>query len=252
MTGIVISTAYQSVISTPESMMLTLLTFPAAFGQFSASPFCVKSAYMLQHSGHRWQRSDMLNPGRMPHQKLPVLRTSERLLPDSDIIRSWLEAQGAEFDTGLNDVEKAQSRALIRMAEEHIYHHIVLDRWGNDEVWPILRDLFFPEIPALLRRPVSQAIRKSVLKRMDGIGVSRFSDAERNDRLERDLEAISAFLWQSSFLLAEHPTAADMSVGPVLAAMRATPVETPLTRRIKQDNLLNSYVDRIEQAMPLT
>ncbi|WP_420585915.1 glutathione S-transferase family protein [Ruegeria sp.] len=231
--------------------MLTLLTFPAAFGAFSASPFCVKTAYMLQHSGQNWQRSDMLDPSKMPHQKLPVLRTPDRLLPDSDLIRAWLEAQGADFDAGLSDVQKAQSRALIRMAEEHIYHHVVLDRWGNDAVWPILRDMFFTGVPSLIRRPVTAAIRRSVMKRMDGIGVSRFSDAERTDRLERDLESISAFLWQSPFLLAEHPTAADMSVGPVLAAMRETPIETPLTRRIKEDTLLNSYVDRVKSAIPL-
>ena len=71
------------------------------------------------------------------------------------------------------------------------------------------------------------------------------------DRVERDLEAISAYLWQSRFLLADQPTSADMSVGPMLAAMRATPADTPLTRRIKQDNLLNSYVDRMEQAIPI-
>ncbi|MDA7964553.1 glutathione S-transferase family protein [Ruegeria sp.] len=231
--------------------MLTLLTFPSAFGLFSASPFCVKSALMLQQAGQRWQRSDLLNPGKMPHQKLPVLRTPERLVPDSDLIRDWLEAQGADFDKGLSDVQKAQSRALIRMAEEHIYHHVVLDRWGNDDVWPILREMFFAEVPALIRGPVTRAVRKSVVKRLDGQGVSRFSETERRDRLECDLEAISAYLWQSPFLLGDRPTAADMSVGPILAAMRATPAETRLTRRIKQDNLLNSYVDRMEQAIPV-
>ena len=231
--------------------MLTLLTFPAAFGQFSASPFCVKTALMLEHSGQRWQRSDMLDPRKMPHQKLPVLRTQERLVPDSDLIRDWLETQGAEFDKGLSDIQKAQSRALIRMAEEHLYFQVVLDRWGNDKVWPVLRDMFFTEIPALIRKPVSNSIRKSVLKGLNAQGVSRFSDAERNDRIERDLEAISAFLWQSPYLLGDQPTAADMSVGPVLSAMRATPAETSLTLRIKQDSLLNSYVDRMELAIPL-
>ncbi|WP_171211106.1 glutathione S-transferase family protein [Ruegeria sp. HKCCA5426] len=231
--------------------MLTLLTFPAAFGSFSASPFCVKTALMLQYSGQRWQRFDLLNPSKMPHQKLPVLRTPDRLLPDSDLIRDWLESQGTEFDKGLTDAQKAQSRALIRMAEEHIYHHIVLDRWGNDEAWPILRDTFFTEIPALIRKPVTNAIRRSVLRRLDGVGVSRFSESERRGRLERDLESISALLWQSPFLMGDTPTAADMSVGPILAAMRATPVETPLTRRIKQDTLLSSYIDRIEQAIPV-
>ncbi len=231
--------------------MLTLLTFPSAFGLFSASPFCMKTALMLQKSGQRWQRSDMLDPRKMPHQKLPVLRTPERLVPDSDLIRQWLEAQGADFDTGLSDIQKAQSRALIRMAEEHLYFHIVQDRWANDEVWPILQDTFFTTIPALIRKPVSNSVRKSVVKGLGFQGVSRFSQAERLDRLEHDLDSISAFLWQSPYLMGDQPTSADMSVGPMLAAMRATPADTPLTRRIKQDTLLSSYIDRMEQAIPL-
>ncbi len=231
--------------------MLTLLTYPSAFGLFSASPFCVKTAYMLQSSGQRWQRSDMLDPRKMPHQKLPVLRTPDRLVPDSDLIRDWLEAQGTDFDAGLTDIEKAQSRALIRMAEEHLYFQILYDRWSNDTVWPILRNMFFVEIPAWIRRPVTNAIRKSVLKGAAAQGVARFSEVERLERVERDLEAISAYLWQAPFLLGEQPTSADMSVGPMLAAMRATPAETPLTRRIKQDKLLCDYVDRMEQAIPL-
>ncbi|MEX0306123.1 MAG: glutathione S-transferase family protein [Ruegeria sp.] len=232
--------------------MLTLLTFPSAFGLFSASPFCVKTALMLQTSGQRWQRSDLLDPRKMPHQKLPVLRTPERLIPDSDLIRGWLESQGAEFDSGLNDLQKAQSRALIRMAEEHLYFQIVQDRWANDEVWPVLRDTFFTVIPALIRKPVSNSIRKAVIKGLEFQGVSRFSPTEREDRLERDLEAISTYLWQSPYLMGEKPTSADMSVGPMLAAMRATPSDTPLTRRIKQDKMLTSYLDRMEQAIPLS
>ncbi|WP_170479332.1 glutathione S-transferase family protein [Ruegeria arenilitoris] len=232
--------------------MLTLLTYPPAFGLFSASPFCVKSALMLQHCGQDWQRSDMLDPRKMPHRKLPVLRTPERLVPDSDQIRDWLEAQGADFDHGLTDVQKAQSRALVRMAEEHLYFQIVLDRWGNDTVWPILRETFFTEIPAMFRKLVSNSIRKSVLRGLEAQGVSRFSKAERTDRIERDLRAISEFLRNSQFLLGEKPTSADMSVGPMLAAMRATPAETSLTRRIKQDRLLNSYVYRMQQAIPLS
>lgn len=232
--------------------MLTLLTYPSAFGLFSASPFCVKTALMLQNSGQRWQRSDLLDPRKMPHQKLPVLRTPERLVPDSDLIRDWLETQGADFDPGLSDLQKAQSRALIRMAEEHLYFQIVQDRWANDDIWPILYDTFFTTIPALIRKPVANSIRKSVVKGLSFQGISRFSPAERQDRLERDLEAISAYLWHSPYLMGDQPTSADMSVGPMLAAMRATPADTPLTRRIKQDKLLNDYVDRMERAIPLS
>ena len=154
--------------------MLTLLTFPQAFGLYSASPFCVKAAYMLHLSGQTWQRSDMLDPRKMPHGKLPVLRTPERLLPDSDGIRRWLEAKGTDFDAGLTDIQKGQARALIRMAEDHLYFQVVMDRWGNDDVWPILRAKFFDTVPRLIRRPVTNALRKSVLRGLDMQGVSRF------------------------------------------------------------------------------
>lgn len=232
--------------------MLTLLTYPAAFGLFSGSPFCVKAAYLLQLSGHRWKRHDLLDPRKMPHGKLPVLRTQERLMPDSDGIRSWLEAQGAEFDARLTDVQKGQSRALIRMAEDHLYFQLVMDRWGNDEVWPVLRDTFFAEVPRLIRRPVTNSIRKSVLKGLAMQGVSRFSPAERMERVENDLSAITSFLWQNPFLFGQAPTSADLSVAPMLAAMRATPVKTDLRRRIAEDPILTDYLDRMDKTIPLT
>lgn len=231
--------------------MLTLLTYPAAFNQFSGSPFCVKAAYMLQLSGQAWQRADLLDPRKMPHRKLPVLRTEERLIPDSDSIRSWLEAHGAEFDKGLNDVQKGQSRALIRMAEEHLYFQLVHDRWANDEVWPVLQKTFFASVPALIRKPVSNSIRRSVLKGLEQQGVARFSSAERMARVECDLEAVTAFLWQKPFLMGDELTAADLSVGPVLAAMRGTPVETPLQQRVANDPVLIEYLARMERTISL-
>jgi len=37
----------------------------------------------------------------------------------------------------------------------------------------------------------------------------------------------------------------------VLSAMRATPVETELSRRVANDPVLSSYLDRMDQALPL-
>ncbi|MEM7319919.1 MAG: glutathione S-transferase family protein, partial [Pseudomonadota bacterium] len=200
-------------------------------------------------SGQKWMRSDLLDPRKMPHRKLPVLRTPERLLPDSDGIRYWLEQQGTDFDAGLSDVQKGQSRALIRMAEDHLYFQIVYDRWGNDEVWEILRDMFFSEVPRLIRGPVSKSVRKSVLRGLDAQGVSRFSELERMDRVERDLDAISTYLRQSQFLMGGKPSSADLSVGPILSAMRGTPANTALSRRIASDPLLSNYADRLQQTI---
>lgn len=231
--------------------MLTLLTIPKGFGKFSNSPFCVKAAYFLALSGQAWRPEVTLDPRKMPYGKLPVLRTEERLIADSDGIRDWLESQGVDFEPGLSDLQKAQSRALIRMAEDCLYFHLVHDRWGSDSIWPTLRDTLFGHIPAILRRPITNRIRKSVLKGLHVQGISRFTPADRMIRLNHDLQAIHIYLRQSPFLMGDQPTAADLSIAPMLAGMRETPGDSPLSRRINTDKILTDYLDRIEQAIPL-
>jgi glutathione S-transferase len=231
--------------------MLTLLTYPAGFGLFSLSPFCVKAAYLLQLSGKPWQRQDMNDPRKMPLQKLPVVKTNQRLVADSEAIRAWLESQGADFDPGLSDHQKAHSRALIRMADEHLYFHVVMDRWGNDDAWPTIRETLFHEVPWLIRRPVANGLRKNLLKGLRAQGIARFSTSQRLEILDRDLQSLAAILRDTPFLFGDKPTAADLSIAPVLDAMRATPTRTPVVTRVAKDGVLSQYLDRVTQAVPL-
>ncbi|MFK7744660.1 MAG: glutathione S-transferase family protein [Roseobacter sp.] len=229
--------------------MLKLITYPAAFDLFAASPFCVKAAYLLNMSGLPWEREDTLDPRKAPYGKLPVLRTPDGLVPDSDGIRTYLEAQGACFDTGLSDVDKANARAFIRLAEEHFYFHLVYDRWANDDVWPTIRDVYFQQIPVFLRGFVAGSIRKNTLAGLHHHGVARYSEQDRLARLETDLEAVTTRLWHGKFLFGDTPTGADASLAPMLAAALATPVETPVKRLIAGNGVLTAYVERSETLM---
>lgn len=229
--------------------MITLLTYPPAFGQFSGSPFCIKAAHLLNLSGQRWKRENTLDPRMMPHQKLPVIRAEDQLIADSDMIRAYLESQGARFDHGLSQIDKSTSRAFIRMAEEHLYFHIVLDRWGNDAAWPQIRETYFASVPRLLRGLVANRVRKSVLSAMHVQGLGRFTSEQRLARLEPDLEAIVTRLWQNRFLFGEKPTAADASVGPMLSAAISSPGETALSSRIKENAVLMGYISRVEEML---
>ncbi|MGC3938099.1 glutathione S-transferase family protein [Roseobacter sp. EG26] len=229
--------------------MITLLTYPPAFGQFSGSPFCTKAAYFLKVSGLPWRREDTLDPRMMPHKKLPVIRADDQLIADSDMIRAYLESKGATFDEGLSEIDKATSRAFIRMAEEHIYFHILLDRWANDALWPQIRDTYFGSVPKILRSLVSGKIRKEVLKGMHAQGLGRLTEAQRLARLEPDLEAISTRLWQNRFLFGDRPTAADASVGPMLSAAVASPGHTLLSNRVEENAVLMAYIERIEEML---
>lgn len=229
--------------------MLTLITYPPAFQQLSASPFCVKAMYLLNFSGMEWQREDTSDPRNWPKGKLPALWVKDEIIGDSDNIRDWLERNGAEFDTGLSDLDRATSRAFIRMAEEHLYFHILMDRWGDDAVWPFVRDTYFAAMPTIMRRIVTRPIRRSVLKGMHSQGLGRLTAKERLNRVEPDLQAITDRLWQGPFLFGAKPTAADASVAPMLGAMAATPGGTALSSRLRNDEILSSYVQRVTKAL---
>ncbi len=229
--------------------MITLITFAPSFGQPAASPFCVKAIWLLNLAGQQWKREDIFDPRSMPKQKLPAIRVDDRIIPDSDNIRSYLEGLGADFDAGLSDMEKSTSRAFICMAEEHMYFHIVMDRWGDDAVWPIVRDTYFASIPKLLRGFITNKLRKTAMQGMYRQGIGRFTPKERLARIEPDLKAITTRLWHGPFLFGDHPTAADASVAAMLANMRATPGKTLLKMRIAEDEILCRYIDRASDAM---
>jgi glutathione S-transferase len=232
-----------------EPLMITLITYPANFGTRSASPFCIKAEYLLNMAGVPWQRQDENDPRKWPKAKLPAISMGTNVIGDSDGIRHYLETQGHKFDHGLSDLEKAQAHTFVRMAEEHMYFHLVLDRWGNDAVWPTIRDAYFKDIPKLPRLIVTRGLRAKLMKGMMAQGLGRLSPSERMDRLEPDLSAITSQLSQGRFLFGDSPCVADTSVASMLAAMRATPIRTDLSRRIASDQVLSDYINRVDATL---
>ncbi len=228
--------------------MLTLLTFPAEYGEPTATPFGVKAICLLNISGQDWKIGNA-DVRKMPKAKLPVLKVGERLIPDSENIRSYLEEQGADFDAGLSDDERAASRAFIRMAEEHLYFHLVADRWLRDDVWPITRDTFFGMIPKPMRGLITGKIRKNLRAGIYTQGIGRFTEAERAERVAKDLHAIKLQLGDKPYLFGDSPTAADASVCPMLSGLVSIPLPTEVSNLVKNDAVLTDYIARMRDAL---
>ena len=228
--------------------MHTLITYPAHFGQPSASPFCVKAMYALNASGVPWQREDTNDPRKMPMRKLPVLRAGDQLIAGSDQIAQFAANQGTDIDAGLTEAERACAHAVTRMVEEHLYFLLVLDRWERDEVWPTTRDAYFHEIPAVLRGFISGGLRKASLKGLQSQGLGRMTWPERLDRARADFEALDLQLGGAPFLFGTAPSLTDASVAPVLAAIASTPVETDLRRLLASFEALCAYAARVDAA----
>lgn len=228
--------------------MLTLLTFPDHFGEPGTSPFVVKAICLLNMSGQPWKR-EMVDVRKMPKAKLPVLKVGMRMIPDSENIRTYLEQQGADFDNGLTDTERAASRAFIRMAEEHLYFHQVADRWLRDDVWAITRNVIFDVIPKPVRRLITGQLRKKLKAGMYVQGIGRFTEIERAERVAKDLEAIKLQLGGNPYLFGNSPTAADASVCPILSGLASIQLPTEVSDLVKKDGALTAYIARMRAAL---
>lgn len=230
--------------------MLKLITYPPAFGAPSASPFCVKAMCLLKMAGVEYEAKFTSDPRKAPKNKLPVLIDGDQQIADSDVIRAHLETTtGIDFDAGLTPVQRATSRAVIRMVEEHLYFALVCDRWLNDDNWPHVKKAFFSEIPAAIRGFVTNMIRKKVRAQMVGQGMGRHSPTEQLARADADLKAISGILANNDFLFGATPSAADASVMPVLGAIAGAPTKTALCQRVTDDSGLMAYISRAQAAL---
>ncbi len=225
--------------------MITLTIFPEAFGEPSASPFCMKAWCMLHASGLPFELNVTPDPRKAPKGKFPVIELDGVAIADSEPIRTHIEAiSGRDFDEGLSARERAVSQSVIRMVEEHVYFAILMDRWGEDDNWAHVRSVFFSDFPWILRGMITRVARKQALQGLQGQGTGRHTAEERFDRARRDMMAIREILGDKPFLFGDQPTAADYSVVPMLRAAIVTPVTKPLGQFIKDDPALMAYVTR--------
>jgi len=230
--------------------MLKLVTYVAAFGAPSASPFGVKAMCFLKMAGAEWEAGGSADPRKAPKGKLPMLIDGDTKIPDSEDIRAFLERKyDVDFDEGLSAEQRAISRAVIRMCDEHLYFALVCDRWLNDANWEVVREEFFGMIPKLMRGFITKKIRQQVRASMHAQGIGRHSVEERLVRADMDIKAIMALVGDKPFLFGDTPTAADASAAPVLAAMAGSPTETPLRNRVRRDAPLMAYLDRVAEAL---
>jgi glutathione S-transferase len=227
-------------------MTLQLKTFGPAFGDLDASPFCTKAICLLNMAGVEWSLLPGSDSRKAPVGKLPVLLDGSTVIHDSDNIRYHLEEHyAADFDAGLSAVQKAQSRALIRMAEEHLYFCLLYDRWVDDASWAHVRDRFFSSLPPIIRRVIPKLVRRDVLIALKGQGIGRLSYDEMYSRAHVDICAIETVLDQPQFLFGDVLTAADVSVACTLTSISAIPERTKLSTRVLDSERLMQYMSDV-------
>lgn len=229
--------------------MITLFTFPEGLNQPSLSPFCTKTIYLLDMADAEWQRKDVMNPGKMPHGKLPVIEWRGQLIPDSHLIQAALTDAGADFYPGLGAHERALGQSITRMLEDIPRCALVYDRWLLDDAWAICRESFFKTLPAPMLKPVSAMVRRGVRRGLMAHGIARCTEGERMALVDQDLIALANLLGDTPLLFSDQFTAADAAALAVLGAIDNLPVETPLRSRLRSDPRLMQYLHACQEAV---
>ena len=116
--------------------------------------------------------------------------------------------------------------------------------------WALLQGVIGPSLPALLRPLIMPAIRKSLLKQLDGQGTGRFPAEEVWQRGLADLKAIERQLGHKPFLFGDRPSSADASAFGVLANLAKAPQVTPLKQALDSSKALTDYLRRCEDWRP--
>jgi glutathione S-transferase len=228
-----------------ENEMITLYAFGPAFGLPDASPFVTKTEVQLKMAGIAY-RKESGAPMNAPKGKLPYIEDDGRLIGDSTFIREYLAAHhGLDLDSGLTGEQRAQSWAIERMLEDHLYWAIVHMRWMIDENFAKGPAHFFDGVPAPAREEARKQGRERVRAALHGQGLGRHSADEVAELGGRSLSALSELMGDREYLMGARLCSTDATVFGMTAGALAPIFDSPLARSARSHKNLVAYCDRM-------
>lgn len=222
-------------------MSMTFYGAGPGFGLPDPSPFVMKSEVHLKMAGVRYTFARGLPP-EAPKGKIPYIQVGAHRLGDSTFIRRHIEREhNFDFDAGLSHSERAQSWAIERMLEDHLYFALLHYRWLDDVNFEKGPAHFFDGQPDEVR----QAARERVGAAIHGHGLGRHTDAEIADLGGRSLAALSDILGDKPHVMGETASGVDATAF-AFAAGVLTPFFTgELRRQAERHENLSAYVARM-------
>ncbi|AKF09156.1 Hypothetical protein DB32_006305 [Sandaracinus amylolyticus] len=175
----------------------------------SFSPFCTKLETYLRMAGipHEVRPPDMR---RAPKGKIPYVEIDGRLIGDSQlVIDELVRRHGDTLDAQLDSKQRAIGHAVRRMLEEGTYFTTLHLRWIDEDGFRVLRPEFGKMFPPALRPLLFPMVRRSVRSALRGQGTGRHTKDEIVSFARRDLDALSAILGESEYLLGDRPSSYD-------------------------------------------
>uniref|UniRef100_A0A8C7YQA6 Failed axon connections homolog, metaxin like GST domain containing a n=1 Tax=Oryzias sinensis TaxID=183150 RepID=A0A8C7YQA6_9TELE len=216
-------------------------------GAPSLSPFCLKLEIYLRMVDLPYKNSF---DGRLsPQGKMPWIEYNHRQVFGTEFIIDFLDERlGVSLNKGLTPQEKAMSRAITKMLEEHFYWTIAYCQWvDNLEETQKMLSVSGP-LSDLLTWILSHLNSGIVKREMYGHGIGRFSAEEVYTLMEKDMRTLATLLGDKKYLMGSKLSTVDATVFSHLApAMWTLPGSRP--EQLIKGELINlaMYCERIRR-----
>lgn len=213
-----------------------------AWGHPSVSPFCSKVETFFRMANIPYGFKSF-NPMQAPRGKMPYIAYNGRLLPDSsEIIAALCKGQNIDLIGHLSAEQQQIGHAVCRMLEEGSYFIIFHDRWLNDKNWQLNKNIYFSDMPPVVKQLVPTLLRKKVRKTLKSHGISNIPREQRAAILTADLEVVARQLGDQPYLFGNQPSIYDCTAFAFIISCTA-PLPDPIIRLT--DKKLLQYCSRM-------
>ncbi|WP_055049166.1 glutathione S-transferase family protein [Devosia sp. A16] len=228
---------------------LTVSTFSPDWGLPTSGPFALKLLKWLDLANIPYDHVFEDVPSKGPKGKSPWIEFDGERIGDSEVIIELLARRsGFNIDAGLTEEQRALSHTLRRMLEEHFHMLLEWELFVHPAGIEAVRGMAARVAPGIVAAPVAAMICRHFRTQLTARGIARHDAATIAAKGKADLDAIEAILGDKPFLVASHPSMADLSAYGLLGPMAAWPMPTPVADSIKSRPGLLAYLQRVAEA----
>lgn len=224
---------------------LRVFTFSAAWGLPTAGPFGLKLESSLRMLDVPYERVYENDHRKGPKRKSPWIEDGDVRMGDTELILEHVaKTRGKELDRELAPEDRARSLVLRHMLEEHYHQIFEYELCVPDEGFAELRKMIAASMPAPLVPLVAPLARRGFRKHLFERGVARHLPEQVAAMGRADIDALSTWLGNRDWFIADHPTKADAIAFGLLAVSIRSPMPTPTCSYARTKPNLVAYVDR--------
>lgn len=222
-------------------------TFSSLFdGLPAGGPFDLKLLAWLNLAGISYDHVFQDDTRKGPKGKNPWIELDGEAVGDTEIIIQRLgDKFSLDIDAGLPEGDAAVAHAWRRTFEEHFHQVFEWELLVHPEGAAFMGDFVRSQMPPVLGALASMMMQRGMARQLYARGIARHSPDVIAAKGRDDIDALSAFLGDRPFLVADRPVTADAAVFGQLAPMMVWPMRTPVSQYLRGVTNVAAYVDRM-------